>query len=159
VAGAQLEATGQVTNFGRTHAIASAAWDWAVPAAGVYTATGPATGTSATILSVYPHEFCSADLTATGEVVLTLVNGDQVFGVVSGGEAYELAFNIPGDGQEQFIEVDITSGSGRFGDASGFFVAHAIVDLAAGEPRLLEILPGGWIRYTPARRGHGDVHR
>ncbi len=158
VAGAEARATGHVTALGRIDAVASAAWDWSVSAAGVYTPTGPGTGTSATVMTMYPHAFCSVPVLATGSPVLTQVNGDEVHGVVSGGEVYELGFNVPGDGQEQFIEVTIVGGTGRFENATGFFVIHAVVDIAAGEPLVIEIMPGGEIRYSPARPrgGRGD---
>jgi hypothetical protein len=156
MAGTEAEATGNVTSLGRVHAVASAAWDWNVDAAGVYSPSGPPTGTSATVLSAYPHAFCSSESIATGDPILTVANGDEVHGEVAGGEVYELGFNVPGDGQEQFIEVDITGGTGRFRNATGFFVIHAIVDLAAGEPQVIEILPGGTIHYSPARRPHSN---
>lgn len=157
IAGTEAQATGHVTNLGRTNAVASAAWDWSVAAAGVYSPSGPSTGTSATVLDTYPHAFCSSPEIATGDPVLTVANGDEVHGKVSGGEVYELGFNVPGDGQEQFIEVEITGGTGRFRNASGFFVIHAIVDLAAGEPTVIEILPGGTISYSPARVPGNDL--
>jgi hypothetical protein len=77
---------------------------------------------------------------------------DRIYAKVTGGEVYELSFgNFPGDGQEQFIELRITEGSGRFKDARGTFVIHNIFDFAriqAGQDPLVksEII-NGQIRY------------
>jgi hypothetical protein len=147
MAGAQVTSRGNVAHLGRTEATASAAWDWAVRAAGVYAPEGPTSGPSATLLGKYPHAFCSAPAMATGEVVLVAANGDRVRGRVRGGEVYELDFEIAGDGQEQFTEVEVVGGTGRFRGASGSFVIHTIVDLADKELVLSEILSGGSIRY------------
>jgi hypothetical protein len=73
---------------------------------------------------------------------------DRIYAKVIGGEVYELSFgNYPGDGQEQFIELRITEGSGRFDDARGRFVIHNIFDFAriqAGQNPLVksEIIEG-----------------
>ncbi len=142
VAGAKVTSKGNVSRLGRTEVTASAAWDWSERPSGNYTPEGPTTGPSATILSSYPHTFCSAPRTAKGRVVLEAANGDEVRGVVTGGEVYELGFERAGDGQEQFMAVEITGGTGRFDDARGSFVIHTIVDLVGSVLIKSEILPG-----------------
>jgi hypothetical protein len=78
---------------------------------------------------------------------MTAANGDQVIGSVTGGEVYELQFVVAGDGQEQFIAVTITGGTGRFEGATGSFVTHSIFNLANGTIVSSEIMPGGSISY------------
>jgi len=147
VAGTDAEVGGNFTHMGKTEGHAAAAWDWGTPAAGRYAPEGPATGSSATILAAYPYDFCSAERSASGQVVLERKNGDQVFGVVVGGEVYELGFVRAGDAQEQFIEIDITGGTGRFEAARGRFVFHAVVHLVGETLMKGEILDGGRIAY------------
>ena len=77
---------------------------------------------------------------------------DRFYAKVIGGEVYELSFgNFPGDGQEQFIELRITEGSGRFKDARGTFVLHNVFDFArvqAGQnPLVKSEIISGQIRY------------
>jgi hypothetical protein len=146
-AGAMVKSRGNVSHMGKTYAVASAAWDWAVKAAGVYTPVGPTTGSSASLIASYPYEFCGRSEVATGEVVLTAANGDEVHGTIMGGEVYELGFERAGDGQEQFIEVTIMGGTGRFDDAIGCFVLHIVFDLFEEEMILGEILEEGSIDY------------
>jgi len=147
VAGASVHSKGNVAHLGLTHATATAAWDWAEPADGDFEPEGPTTGSSATVLDDYPYEFCSSHDTATGAVELVAANGDEVRGVVIGGEVYELGFDVRGDGQEQFTVVKIHGGTGRFKGARGRFVIHTIVNLANGKLVSSEILDGGTIRY------------
>ncbi len=64
-----------------------------------------------------------------------------------GGEVYELGFAMAGDAQEQFIEVEITGGTGRFAGAEGRFVFHAIVHITGQTLLQGEILDGGRISY------------
>lgn len=146
VAGAEVKSRGNVAHLGLTWVTASAAWDWAVPAADLFTPTGPASGPSATILPG-AYDFCSQDVTATGLVTLVAANGDSLYGVVSGGEVYELAFDVAGDGQEQFIAVEVDGGTGRFVDADGHFVIHSIFHLVDMEIVQSSIMPGGRISY------------
>jgi hypothetical protein len=146
VAGTEVRSSGNLTHLGKSDASASLAWDWAVPAAGNHTPQGPTTNSSATILGSYPYTFCSDTRVATGEVVLEAANGDEVHGVVSGGEVYELGYDVPGDGQEQFMEVEFSGGTGRFRSATGSIVIHSIVRFD-GSLALNEILPGGTIQY------------
>jgi len=146
LAGAELHSEGIVNHLGRTDATASAAWDWADKASGKYEPQGPETNSSATILGSYPYAFCSRSRIATGEVLLVAANGDELRGVVAGGEVYELGYRTPGDGQEQFLEVEITGGSGRFASANGFFVIHSIAKFDRSLASC-EILPGGSIRF------------
>ena len=146
VAGTEVKSSGNLTHLGKTAASASLAWDWAVPAAGDFNPVGPTTNSSATILGTYPYTFCSDTRVATGEVVLEAANGDEVHGVVTGGEVYELGFDVPGDGQEQFMVVEFSGGTGRFKSASGSIVIHSQVRFD-GSLSLNEILPGGTIQY------------
>lgn len=149
VAGAEVQSTGNVSHLGLTTVTASAAWDWSVSPAGNYAPVGPTTGPSATMMHDYPHGFCSAQQTATGEVVMIAANGDELHGVVTGGEVYELGFDVAGDGQEQFIVVSVAGGTGRFHDAQGGFVLHLMArfDLLEFQVLRSEILPGGWLQY------------
>ena len=90
-------------------------------------------------------------VSATGDVLFTADDGDEITGVVTGGETYRLDFVLEGDGIETFAEVTFTGGTGRFDGATGSFVVHTIFrfDLAAGAfvLDLAEVLPGGTIRY------------
>jgi len=147
VAGAEVKSAGIVSHLGRSQVRASAAWDWGQLAAGSFEPDGPVTAFSASIISEYPHTFCSQPATATGRVTIVAANGDEVHGVVVGGEVYELAFDQPGDGQEQFMVVRIEGGTGRFEDASGRMVIHSIVNLVDMELLTSHLMPGATIRY------------
>jgi len=149
VAGAEVRSKGNVSHLGLTTATASAAWDWSSGAAGAFSPVGPTTGPSATVIDAYPHAFCSAPLTATGEVVMVAANGDELHGIVTGGEVYELGYDVAGDGQEQFVMVSVDGGTGRFSDATGEFVLHLMArfDLSGFHVLRSEILPGGWVQY------------
>lgn len=140
IAGAAIDISGNFTHLGNTQGSASAAWNWGSPALGTYSPEGPVTGTSATIMP--EHTFCSASQTATGDVVLARKNGDELHGSVVGGEVYELGFMTSGDGQEQFIEIEINGGTGRFTNARGKFVLHAVVHLLGQSLIKGEILDG-----------------
>ena len=129
-----------MSHLGKAATTISTAWDWGSPVlAPVHTPVGPVTPFSATVVAgahtfagqVVPTIACTA-WTATGLVTLTAANGDQVTGTVTGGEIYELGFIVAGDGQESFIEVLITGGTGRFSGAAGSFVTHSIIDLVTG---------------------------
>ena len=137
-AGADSTAQGKVSHLGKTATTISTAWEWGTPAAGDFTPVGPFTASSATVVGVhvfngqvFPAAGCNSWAT-TGIVTLTAANGDLVTGTVTGGEIYELGFTVAGDGQESFIEVDITGGTGRFSGAMGSFVTHSIITLPAG---------------------------
>ena len=90
-------------------------------------------------------------VSATGEVLFTATNGDELFGLVTGGETYRLDFVLEGDGIETFAEVEFDGGTGRFDGATGSFVVHTIfrfdVTIGAFVLDLAEVLPGGTIRY------------
>ena len=146
VAGAEVKSRGNVSHLGLTTVTASAAWDWATPAGSVFRPSGPVTGPSATILPD-STEFCSQPVTATGRVTLAAANGDVLYGIVAGGEVYELGYEQPGDGQEQFMIVTVDGGTGRFVEAEGQFVIHSIFDLGNMKMVRSEIMPGGRIRY------------
>ncbi len=158
VAGAASVASGHFSHLGDIATYIDAAWDWDVSAAGNFSPVGPDTGPSATVLPTgsLPHTFafdpfagsCGTTVTATGQVTIIGANGDLLFGQVTGGEVYELDFDVdtppPGDGQESFITVDITGGTGRFANASGSFVSHTIFRLFPGLPVVVsnEIIDG-----------------
>lgn len=146
VAGAEVKSVGNVSHLGLTQVRASAAWDWGQPAAGAFTPEGPVTQFSATILPGSTH-FTSQDVTATGEVTMTAANGDELHGIITGGEVYELAFAQAGDGQEQFQQVRVEGGTGRFAKAEGQLVLHSIFDLKSMKIVQSSIMRGGWIRY------------
>jgi hypothetical protein len=88
---------------------------------------------------------------ATGEVVFTATDGDELHGRVTGGETYRLDFVEQGDGIETFAEIEFAGGTGRFDGATGSFVVHTIFrfDFAteAFVLELVEVLPGGTVRY------------
>jgi hypothetical protein len=90
-------------------------------------------------------------VSATGELVFTSGDGDEIYGLVTGGETYRLDFVMEGDGIETFAEVAFDGGTGQFDGATGSFVVHTIFrfDFDEGEfvLDLAEVLPGGTIRY------------
>ena len=135
VAGAASVASGHFSQLGDITTYIDAAWDWSVAVSSPdFTPVGPTTAFSATVLPAgsLPHTFafdpfgvtCGTTVTATGQVIIIGANGDLITGQVTGGEVYELDFSTPGDGQEQFLKVDITEGTGRFVGVSGSFVSH-----------------------------------
>jgi hypothetical protein len=108
----------------------------------------------------YPYAFnfdpftqqCAVPVvSATGDVLFTAPDGDELYGLVIGGETYRLDFVMEGDGIETFAIVEFAGGTGRFSDATGSFVVHTIfrMDFNIGEfvLDLAEVLPGGTIRY------------
>ena len=147
VAGAEVKSGGNVSHLGRTEVTASAAWDWSEAAAGEFSPEGPTTSSSATIVSVYPHDFCSQPVSASGKVTLVAANGDEVHGTVTGGEVYELGFDRAGDGQEQFMVVELDGGTGRFRKAKGSIVIHSTLNLVDQKIIASSIMPGGRISY------------
>lgn len=111
----------------------------------------------------YPHDFQFDPFTqtcldpgesvasATGEVRLTAANGDELYGLVAGGETHRLDFVIEGDGIETFNIVWFDGGTGQFTGATGSFVVHTIFRFDHGEGEfvldLAEVLPGGTITF------------
>ena len=90
-------------------------------------------------------------VSANGELVFTATDGDELYGLVTGGETYRLDFVLEGDGIETFAEIEFAGGTGRFDGATGSFVIHTIFrfDFAtdAFVLDLAEVLPGGTVRY------------
>jgi hypothetical protein len=162
VAGGEVGGKGQFTLLGKSSVDVSAAWDvgnlLTTPAR--YTPVGPAGGPVAPVIgeSGYPYAFhydpatgeCQETVVATGKVVLTAANGDELHGDITGGEAHRMDFILPGDGVETFAEVAVTGGTGRFAGATGAFVVHTIARM---QPTMkfaitvAEILPGGTLGY------------
>jgi hypothetical protein len=167
VAGTRFTSKGEVLKLGESEIKVSAAWDWAVQAKGRFHPRGPATRHSATVLtelyhfSVNPFEtiepmspVCGDTVKAKAEVTLVPENGDKILGVIVGGEVYELGFEKPGDGQEHFIVVEITDGTGRYETVRGKYIIHAIFDLEEGT--MLEGMIRGSVS-VPCRRRERDV--
>ena len=161
-AGGQVGGRGNFTHLGESAVDVSVAWDVGhlIQTPARYRPVGPAGGPVAPVVGPagYPFPFahdpytgnCAQTVAATGQIVLTAANGDQLYGKVAGGEAHRLDFIIPGDGVESFIEVDVTGGSGRLTDATGAFVVHTIARLTPSlrfAVTLAEILPGGTLGY------------
>jgi hypothetical protein len=162
IAGGEVGGKGEFTHLGRTTVSVSAAWDIAhlLSGPGQFKPVGPASGPVAPVLGrgQYPYAFhydpftgdCAPAVVATGKVVLTAANGDQLFGEITGGETHKLDFIVDGDGVETFAVVEVTGGTGRFAGATGSFVAHTIGRL---QPTLkfgltfAELLPGGTVGY------------
>lgn len=166
VAGGESSGFGNFTHLGRAKIHVSAAWDIgariADPSQAEFTPVSPAAaGPFAPVFGPedHPYQFafnpftgeCEQAVVATGEVRLTSANGDEVHGVVTGGETHRLDFIREGDGIETFAIISIAGGTGRFADASGSFVVHTITrfDFARMEfvVELTEVLPGGTIAY------------
>jgi hypothetical protein len=166
IAGGESSGFGNFTHLGRTEIHMSAAWDIgariADPTQAEFTPVSPAAaGPFAPVYGSgdYPIQFrfnpftgqCDQSLAATGTMRLTAANGDEVHGVVTGGETHRLDFIQEGDGIETFAIVSIDGGTGRFAGASGSFVVHTITrfdfDHMAFVIDLTEVLPGGTISY------------
>jgi hypothetical protein len=166
VAGGESSGFGNFTHLGRTEIHMSAAWDIgariADPDQAEFTPVSPAAGGPfAPVFGPddYPYQFefnpftglCEQVVAATGVLLLTAANGDEVHGVVTGGETHRLDFIREGDGIETFAIVSIDGGTGRFADASGSFVVHTITrfdfDRMEFVIDLAEVLPGGKIAY------------
>jgi hypothetical protein len=162
IAGGEVGGKGNFTHLGESSVDVSAAWDIGhlIQTPPRYTPVGPASGPVAPVVgqSGYPYAFhrdpnsgdCQQTVEATGKVVLTAANGDQLYGDITGGEAFKMDFVIDGDGVESFAEVAVTGGTGRFAGATGSFVVHLI---ARVQPTLkfaitlAEIMPGGTLGY------------
>jgi len=163
ITGAMISGKGNFSHLGQTTVSTSLAWDIGhllSPGTAKYKPVGPASGPVAPVFGParYPYAFhydpihgvCGNAVTATGKVVLTAANGDQVFGNVVGGETHKLDFIIDGDGGETFAEVTVTGGTGRFEDATGSFTMHAIARLGPTltfHVTFAEVLPGGTLGY------------
>lgn len=172
IAGGEIDGVANLAHLGRATIALSAAWDIGQvnpnPGDAVFSPVGPAGGPFAPVLEWpddYPYDFqfdpftqtCSQEVSATGELVLTAANGDEIEGRIAGGETHRLDFPNPlgvvvaGSGVETFAIIDVVGGTGRFSQASGSFVVHTITrfDFIAEEfvIDLAEILPGGTIAY------------
>ena len=162
IAGGEARGTGNVSNLGHSTISVSAAWDInRLIASPQFVPVGPAGGPVATVLGrgEYPHAFqanpfsltCGSSVAATGQVVMTAANGDQVIGEIVGGETHRLDFLLPGDGIETFALVEIVGGTGRFANARGSIVSHTMSrffpSLGTFLVVIAELLPGGTITY------------
>jgi hypothetical protein len=162
IAGGEAHGTGNVTHLGRATISVSAAWDInRLITSPQFVPVGPAGGPVATVLGrgEYPHAFqanpfsltCGSSVAATGRVVMTAANGDQVIGEIVGGETHRLDFLLPGDGIETFAHVDIVGGTGRFANARGSIVSHTMSRFFPSFGTFLvviaELLPGGTVTY------------
>jgi hypothetical protein len=162
IAGGSTSGGAVFSSLGRSHITASGAWDVGHPISNPqFQPIGPAGGPVAPVLGPgeYPYAFhfdpripdCAAGLVATGEVVITAANGDEVHGSVQGGEAHRLDFQQPGDGVETFVIVEIAGGTGRFQNATGSFTMHTIIRFDPGLGRFVldfaEVMPGGTIGF------------
>jgi hypothetical protein len=161
IAGGYIEGSLNLSHLGRSSIEMSAAWDIDQLITPQFTPVGPAGGPVARVLEQndYPYQFqhnpfgpgCGTTVSATGDVVLTAANGDQVFGKVVGGETHRLDFIVAGDGIETFAIVEIVGGTGRFDGATGNLVVHTIsrfnIPTLSFVIDLAEVLPGGTIGY------------
>lgn len=162
IAGAEAGGIANFSHLGITTTSWSAAWDIGNLLTGPaqFTPVGPASGPVAPVLlqSAYPYAFhydpladaCGAAVAATGKIVLTAPNGDRLLADVVGGEAHKLDFIVDGDGVEVFVRAAVTGGTGRFANATGSFVLHAMgrtLPTLKFQIKLLEVLPGGAIGY------------
>ena len=111
----------------------------------------------------YPHQFefnpftgdClepgETPASATGQVRFAADNGDELHGLVTGGETHRLDFVVEGDGIETFNIIEFDGGTGEFSRATGSFVVHTILrfdhDAEEFVIDLVEVLPGGTITY------------
>lgn len=107
----------------------------------------------------YPHPFqtnpfedsCEAVVSASGELELLDDDGDELLGLVTGGETHRLDVASEGDGIETFVEVEFDGGSGKFSDASGSAVLHLITHFDAGQGQFvideIGVLAGGSVQY------------
>lgn len=136
-AGARVLSAGNASPLGNFTGSASAAWDWGTLAAGVFIPVagshgGTVTTSSATVIGSYPQSFCSSSFEASGIAIMKDTDGDELIGTITGGEIYEVNFGLfPGDGQESFLTVVITGGSGKWAGATGSYVTHSIIKVTA----------------------------
>ncbi len=127
----------------------------------VYEPEGPAGGPVARVFEKheYPYDFmfspftgqCETVVSATGEMTITTDSGDQIFGMVEGGETHRLDFVTEGDGIETFARIDIEGGTGEFQNATGNFVTHTITRFDFDANRfvmdLATVRPGGTLTF------------
>lgn len=107
----------------------------------------------------YPHPFqtnpddnsCEEVVSASGELELLDDDGDELLGLVTGGETHRLDVASEGDGIETFVEIDFDGGTGKFADASGSAVLHLITHFDAGQGEFvideIGVLSGGSVQY------------
>lgn len=167
MAGGEIDGEATFGELGQLDIVMAAAWDIAAanpdPTQAEYEPTSPdAGGPFAPVLGQadYPYQFagpppaCASALSADGELQLTADNGDQVVGLVTGGETHRLDVSEPGagDGIEVFAEIEFDGGTGEFADASGSAVLHLITH--AEDPTQpiftideIGVLAGGEITY------------
>lgn len=167
IAGGEISGSANLTHLGLAEVHLSAAWDVGnLLAEPEFDPVSPAAGgPAAPVLGPddYPYTFhvnpfepplppsCETVVTATGELLLTAANGDELHGSVLGGETHRLDFIQEGDGVETFAIIEADGGTGRFADATGSFVVHTITrfdfDAQQFVIDLAEFLPGGTIVY------------
>lgn len=165
MAGGALAGSATFTDLGVMDIDFDAAWDIAAaepnPDLAEFEPEGPAGGPFAPVLGPDEHPYafeydpftdtCAPVVTATGDVTFTADDGDELRGVVTGGETHRLDFVFVGDGIETFATVDFAGGTGRFANASGSFTVHTIARFDATAMAfvmdLVEVLPGGALTY------------
>lgn len=166
IAGGESSGEGNFAELGRLTINVSVAWNIGnLLTQTQFVPTGPAGGPAAPVLGQndYPYHFRFNPLTggctgagetgmsATGQVLFTADDGDQLFGLVTGGETHRLDFVVEGDGAESFITVEFNGGTGDFSGATGSFTTHSITRFDAGLGAfvidLFEVLPGGTITF------------
>lgn len=165
MAGGDLGGSATFTDLGVMGIEFSAAWDIAAaepdPDLAEFEPEGPAGGPFAPVLrpTGHPYTFeydpftdtCAPVVIATGDVSFTADDGDELHGVVTGGETHRLDFAFEGDGIETFATVDFAGGTGRFANAVGSFTVHTIAHFDTTDMvfvmDLVEILPGGTLTY------------
>lgn len=168
MAGGEIAGDATFGELGQLDIAMSAAWDIgariADPAQAEYEATSPyAGGPFAPVLDQddYPHQFaadpftqplaCDPTVSAEGRLELTAENGDEIVGLVTGGETHRLDVNQEGDGIEVFAEIDFDGGTGEFADASGSAVLHLITHVDPAQMQFvideIGVLAGGEITY------------
>lgn len=165
MAGGALGGTATFDDLGTMDVEFSAAWDIAAaepnPDLAEFEPEGPAGGPFAPVLGdgEYPYAFqydpfsgtCAPVVSATGDVTFTADDGDELQGVVTGGETHRLDFVAEGDGIETFATVDFVGGTGTFENASGSFTVHTIAQFDMTDMvfvvNLAEVLPGGTLTY------------
>ncbi len=165
MAGGALGGSATFTDLGVMNIDFSAAWDIAAaeadPDLAEFEPEGPAGGPFAPVLGPGEHPYafeydpftdtCDPVVTATGDVTFTADDGDELQGVVTGGETHRLDFAFQGDGIETFATVDFAGGTGRFANADGSFTVHTIARFDATSMAfvidLVEVLPGGTLTY------------
>lgn len=165
MAGGALAGSATFAGLGVLDVEFSAAWDIgrrvADPDQAEFEPVGPAGGPFAPVLTADEHPYafqydpftntCAPVVSGTGDVTFTAADGDELRGVVTGGETHRLDFVTEGDGIETFATIDVVGGTGRFAGASGSFTVHTIArfDFVAMEFQidLAEVLPGGTLTY------------